>query len=86
MYWRGGPRTYAATVGSRGAWDARQTRRKVARIVSTVRSTFTTSTDESPIYGVQKTYVKFDFRAELAPPDDRWGVALIGIGASSAET
>jgi iron complex outermembrane recepter protein len=42
------------------------------------RSTFTTSDDESPIYGIQKSYAKLNARVEFAPDDDRWSIALVG--------
>lgn len=42
------------------------------------RSKFFNSDDQSPIYGVQKGYVKLDMRVQLADRGDRWHLALVG--------
>ncbi len=50
------------------------------------RSTYTTSSDESPIYGTQKSYAKFDARVELSDDADKWGVALVGKNLTNERT
>ncbi|RVT94194.1 TonB-dependent receptor [Sphingomonas crocodyli] len=46
--------------------------------VASGRSSFFNSDDQSPIYGVQEGYVKYDLRVAFAPQDDKWHIAFVG--------
>ncbi|MBL8554852.1 MAG: TonB-dependent receptor [Phenylobacterium sp.] len=50
------------------------------------RSKFFNADDESPLYGRQKGYAKVDARVELAPPGQRWHVALVGTNLTNELT
>lgn len=50
------------------------------------RSTFFNSDDQSPIYGVQAGYVKYDMRVQFGDTDDRWHIALIGKNLTNKKT
>ena len=42
------------------------------------RSKYFNSDNQSPVFGVQKGYAKFDLRIQIADQDDRWHLAVIG--------
>ncbi|SNS36855.1 TonB-dependent receptor [Sphingopyxis indica] len=46
--------------------------------VAAGRSKYFDSDDQSPIYGLQKGYVKLDLRVQLSDRDERWHLALVG--------
>jgi len=46
--------------------------------VAAGRSKYFDSDDQSPIYGVQKGYVKLDLRVQLSDQDESWHLALVG--------
>ena len=46
--------------------------------VAAGRSKYFDSDDQSPVFGVQKGYVKLDLRVQLAAQDDSWFVAFVG--------
>lgn len=46
--------------------------------VMSARSGYFNSDNQSPIYGFQKGYAKFDLRVQLSGPEDRWYVAFVG--------
>ena len=46
--------------------------------VAAGRSKYFDSDDQSPIYGLQKGYVKLDLRVQLSDQDESWHLALVG--------
>jgi iron complex outermembrane receptor protein len=48
------------------------------RLAASGRSKFFNSDNQSPLYGVQKGYVKVDLRVQYGPEDERWHVAFVG--------
>jgi iron complex outermembrane receptor protein len=53
---------------------------------ASVRSTYVTSDDYSPIYGMQPTYVKIDARVQIGRPDGRWAFAVVGKNLTNVLT
>jgi len=56
------------------------------RVAASGRSKFFNSDDQSPLYGLQKGYVKFDARVQYGPEDERWHVALVGKNLTNEKT
>jgi iron complex outermembrane receptor protein len=50
------------------------------------RSGYFDSDDQSPLYGYQKGYIKYDARVQLASQSDSWHVALVGKNLSNKLT
>ncbi|GAY19994.1 TonB-dependent receptor [Sphingobium fuliginis] len=50
------------------------------------RSSFVSSFDYSPVYGIQHAYQKYDASIEIGSEDDRWTVALIGRNLTDKRT
>ena len=50
------------------------------------RTRFYNSDDQSPLYGVQRGFVKYDARIQLGDIDNRWHVALVGRNLSNELT
>ncbi|WP_033075532.1 TonB-dependent receptor [Sphingopyxis sp. MWB1] len=50
------------------------------------RSKYFNSDNQSPDFGVQRGYVKFDLRVQVADQDDRWHLALVGKNLTNEKT
>ena len=46
--------------------------------VAAGRSKYFDSDNQSPIFGIQKGYVKLDLRVQLSDADERWFLAFVG--------
>jgi iron complex outermembrane recepter protein len=54
--------------------------------VAAGRSGYYDSDDQSPLYGYQKGYIKYDARIQLSSQNDSWHVALVGKNLSNKLT
>ena len=47
-------------------------------LIASLRSSYVTSDNYDPFYGIQPTYWKFDARVQLSDVDGKWDVAVVG--------
>jgi iron complex outermembrane recepter protein len=69
---------WSGTVTARYVADLANGLRLTNAVSVSGRSGYFNSDDQSPEYGRQKGYAKVDARIELAGPDSKWHVALVG--------
>lgn len=54
--------------------------------VASGRSSYNAADTQDPMFGHQPGYVKLDLRAQIAPVDERWHVALVGKNLTNRRT
>lgn len=69
---------YTGNISAHGRFDFGDDLKLDITGVAAGRSKYFNSDNQSPIFGVQKGYVKLDLRVQLADQDDRWFVAFVG--------
>ncbi|MBN8844566.1 MAG: TonB-dependent receptor [Sphingomonadales bacterium] len=69
---------YTGNVSAHGRFDFGDDLKLDITGVASGRSKYFDSDNQSPIFGVQKGYVKLDLRVQLADQDDRWFLAFVG--------
>jgi len=69
---------YTGNVSAHGRFDFGDDLKLDITGVAAGRSKYFNSDNQSPIFGVQKGYVKLDLRVQLADQDDKWFVAFVG--------
>lgn len=69
---------YTGNVSAHGRFDFGDDLKLDITGVAAGRSKYFNSDNQSPIFGVQKGYVKLDLRVQLAAQDDSWFVAFVG--------
>ncbi len=69
---------YTGNVTAHGRFDFADDLKLDITGVAAGRSKYFDSDNQSPIFGVQKGYVKLDLRVQLADQDESWFVAFVG--------
>jgi len=69
---------YTGNISAHGRFDFGDDLKLDITGVAAGRSKYFNSDNQSPIFGVQKGYVKLDLRVQLADRDERWFVAFVG--------
>lgn len=69
---------WTGNISAHGRFDLGDALKLDITGVAAGRSKYFDSDDQSPIFGVQKGYVKLDLRVQLAAQDDSWFVAFVG--------
>jgi iron complex outermembrane receptor protein len=77
---------WSGNVGGRYTVDLTNDLKVVSNVNALFRSKYYIADGYSPIWGLQKSWVKLDARIQVGPQDDRWNVALVGRNLGDKKT